>query len=78
MSTLPKHSSTCEGTKFSSVVHSQPELEVSKVPSEGKVIEITSSSSQDNLKATKTEITKEGKMGGSMESTHYPGKVMEL
>ena len=60
------------------MVHSQPELEVSKVPSEGKVIEITSSSSQDNLKATKTEITKEGKMGGSMESTHYPGKVMEL
>ena len=83
MSTLPKHSSTCEGIKFTSVVHSEPEHEVSIVQSEAKVMEITSNSTStdgdhDNLKATKTEMTKEDKMGESGESSHYPEKVMEL
>ena len=84
MSALPKHSNTCEGIKFTSEkVHSEPEHEVSIVQGEAKVMEITSNSSSTdgnhvNLKATKTEMTKEDKMGESGESSHYPEKVMEL
>ena len=72
MSTLPRHSGTSEGSKFTSVVHSEPELEMSKVPlDEGKVMEIISSAdSPESFKATKTEI--------SMECPHYPEKGMDL
>ena len=63
MCTLPKHSGTSEGSKFTSVVHSEPEPEVSKVPlNEGKAMEVVSSGadgSSDDFKATKTETQME-------------------
>ena len=41
MSTLPKQSGTSEGSKFTSLVHSKPEPEVSKVLlDEGKAMEV--------------------------------------
>ena len=72
MSTLPKHSGTSDESKFTSVVHSEPDPEVSKIPlDEGKVMEIISSAdSPESFKATKTEI--------SMEDPHYTEKGMDL
>ena len=72
MNTLPRHSVTSEGSKFTSAVHSEPDPEVSKVSQdEGKVMEtICSANSPEGFKATKTEI--------SMEGPHYPEKGMDL
>lgn len=73
MSTLPKHSGTSEGSKFSSMVHSEPEPEMSKVPlDEGKAREIVSSAddSPESFKATKSKI--------SMKGPHYPEKGMDM
>ena len=74
MSTLPKHSGTSDESKFTSVVHSEPDPEVSKVPlDEGKAMEIISSvadGSSDDFKATKTEI--------QIENPHNPEKEMTL
>ena len=72
MKTLSKQSGTSEGSKFTSLVHSEPDPEVSKVPlDEGKAMEIISSAdgSQEIFKAMKTEI--------SMAGSHYPEKEMD-
>ena len=73
MNTLPKHSGASDDSKFTSVVHSEPDPEVSKVPlNEGKAMEIISSTDDipESFKATNTGI--------SMEGPHYPGKEMDL
>ena len=73
MNTLPKHSGTSDNSKFTSIVHSEPELERSKVPlDEERVMEIISSAddSPESFNTTKTEI--------SMEGPHYPEKGTDL
>lgn len=73
MCTLPKHSGTSEGSKFTSLVHSEPDPEVSKVPlDEGKAMEIISSPDgcQESFKAMETEI--------SMVGPHYSEKEMDM
>ena len=73
MNTLPKHSGASDESKFTSVVHSEPDPEVSKVPlNEGKAMEIISSAddSPESFKDTNTDI--------SMEGPHYPKKGTDL
>ena len=78
MSTLSKPSCTIEGDKFTSVVHSEPEHETSKVSLDenGKDMEIIANS--DNIKATQTDITMESIIWGSLEGPYNPEKGINL
>ena len=68
MSTLSKPSCTNEGDKFTSVVHSEPEHETSKV------------SLDENRKAmaTQTDITMESIIWGTLEGPSNPEKRVDL
>ena len=72
MNTLPKHSSTSPGAKL---VKIEQENEVPKVLlAEEKTMEIISNpssvDSEQNCKATQTEITMETNMWGPLEDPH--------
>ena len=77
MSTLPKHSSTSQGAKL------EQEYEVPKVLlAEEKTMEILSNPSsvdtEQNCKATQTEITMETIMWGTVEDPHFSQKGIAL
>ena len=76
MSTLPKHSSTSQGAKLAKI---EQEYEVPKVLlAEEKTTEIISNPSsvdtEQNCKATQTEITMETNMWGTVEDPHFSQK----
>ena len=77
MSTLPKHSSESQGAKI------EQEYEVPKVLlAEEKTMEIISNhssvDSEQNCKATQTEITMETNMWGTLEGPHCSQKGIAL
>ena len=77
MSTLPKHSSTSQGAKL------EQEYEVPKVLlAEEKTTEIISNpisvDTEQNCKATQTEITMETNMWGTVEDPHFSQKGIAL
>ena len=67
-----------EGAKFTSVVHSEPEHETSKVSLDEnrKAMEIIPNS--DNMKATQTDITMESIIWGTLEGPYNPEKGINL
>ena len=76
MNTLPKHSSTSPGAKLAKI---EQEYEV---PAEEKTMEIISNpssvDSEQNCKATQTEITMDTNMWGPLEDPHCSQKGIAL